>query len=97
LKAAIVGQTVAVAIEADEDSFQFYASGVIKSGCGASLDHGVLAVGYTTVDGTEAFIVKNSWASSWGDNGYVLISTDKKANNGAGVCGILAMATVPTA
>jgi len=97
LKAALVVQPVAVAIEADEDAFQFYSSGVVKSGCGASLDHGVLAVGYTTVNGEEAFIVKNSWNSSWGDKGYIMLSTDKKANNGAGVCGILAMASVPTA
>jgi len=97
LKAAIAVQPVSVSIEADEDSFQFYSSGVIKSGCGADLDHGVLAVGYTTVNGEEAFIVKNSWNSSWGDKGYIMLSTDKKANNGAGVCGILAMASVPTA
>jgi len=97
LKAALVVQPVAVAIEADEQAFQFYNSGVIKAGCGAQLDHGVLAVGYTKINGEEAFIVKNSWNSNWGDNGYVHISTDKSANNGAGVCGILAMATVPTA
>jgi len=97
LKAALVVQPVAVAIEADEDSFQFYSSGVVKSGCGAELDHGVLAVGYTTVNGDEAFIVKNSWNSSWGDKGYVMISTDGKANDGAGVCGILSMASYPTA
>jgi len=97
LKAALAVQPVAVAIEADENSFQFYSSGVIKSGCGASLDHGVLAVGYTKVGTQEAFIVKNSWNSSWGDKGYVMISTDKKANSGAGVCGILSMASVPTA
>jgi len=97
LKTALVTQTVSVAIEADEDSFQFYSSGVIKSGCGASLDHGVLAVGYTKVKGAEAFIVKNSWADTWGDKGYVMISTDGKANDGAGVCGILSMASYPTA
>jgi len=97
LKTALVTQPVSVAIEADEDAFQFYSSGVIKKGCGASLDHGVLAVGYTKVKGAEAFIVKNSWNSSWGDQGYVMISTDGKANGGAGVCGILASASYPTA
>jgi len=97
LKAALVAAPVSVAIEADEDSFQFYNSGVIKSGCGASLDHGVLAVGYTKVNGDEAFIVKNSWNSNWGDKGFVMISTDGSANDGAGVCGILNMASYPTA
>jgi len=97
LKAAIATQPVAVSIEADEDSFQFYSSGVLKAECGADLDHGVLAVGYTTVDGEEAFIVKNSWTATWGDKGYILISTDKTANDGQGVCGILADSSYPTA
>ena len=39
LKTALVQQPVSVAIEADEDVFQFYSSGVIGNGCGDSLDH----------------------------------------------------------
>jgi C1A family cysteine protease len=95
LKAAIVKQPVSIAIEADQRVFQFYSNGVIKKSCGANLDHGVLAVGYTTVSGTDAFIVKNSWGADWGQQGYVYISTDGSANNGNGVCGILAQPVVP--
>lgn len=51
------------------------------------LDHTVLAVGYTTVDGQVYSIVKNSWSSHWGDQGYVFIS--QKDN----CCGV---ATQPT-
>merc|ERR1712224_988468 len=58
---------VSVAIEADQSSFQMYSGGVLKSGCGTNLDHGVLAVGYTA----DAFKVKNSWGSSWGASGYL--------------------------
>jgi len=96
LKTALVAQPVSVAIEADEDVFQLYSSGVIKSGCGDSLDHAVLAVGYTTVDKDEAFIVKNSWGTSWGQEGYVYLSTSDKLNNGNGACGILSQPVVPT-
>jgi len=96
LKTALVRQPVSVAIEADEDTFQLYSSGVIKSGCGDSLDHAVLAVGYTTVGNDEAFIVKNSWGSSWGQQGYVYLSTSEKINNGNGACGILSQPVVPT-
>ena len=90
LKAALVNSPVSVLIEADQDSFQFYSSGVLRKGCGADLDHAVLAVGYEKVGLYEAFIVKNSWGTSWGNNGYIYIGTDAKQNNGQGVCGILA-------
>jgi C1A family cysteine protease len=95
LKTAIVTQPVSVGIEADQNVFQFYSSGVITKRCGDSLDHAVLAVGYTTVSGTEAFIVKNSWGADWGQQGYVYISTDGSANGGNGVCGILSEPVVP--
>lgn len=95
LKAAIAKQPVTVGIEADQNVFQLYSSGVIKKNCGDNLDHAVLAVGYTTVNGQEAFIVKNSWGSDWGQQGYVYISTNSAPNGGNGVCGILGQPAVP--
>merc|ERR1711865_341344 len=46
MKAALAKNPVSVAIEADQRAFQAYTSGVITTGCGTQLDHGVLAVGY---------------------------------------------------
>jgi C1A family cysteine protease len=89
MKAALVKQPVAVAIEADQASFQTYTSGVLTKNCGTQLDHGVLAVGYGTENGVDYFLVKNSWSASWGDNGYIKIGQ----NN---VCGILMAASYPT-
>jgi cathepsin L len=91
LKAAIAKGPVSVAIEADQTAFQSYHSGVITSGCGQSLDHGVLAVGYGTLAGEDFFLVKNSWGSSWGDAGYVRIGAGS-----SNVCGILSSASYPT-
>jgi len=97
LKAALVNGPVSVLIEADQDTFQMYSSGVLRKGCGAELDHAVLAVGYQKVGLYEAFIVKNSWGTSWGQDGYIFIGTDQKQNNGQGVCGILAQPLIATA
>jgi len=90
LKAALVNTPVSVALQADQSVFQFYKSGVVTKNCGAYLNHAVLAVGYQKLGLYEAFIVKNSWGTSWGADGYIFIGTDGKANNGQGVCGILA-------
>jgi hypothetical protein len=51
--------------EADQQSFQFYKSGVFDDPtCGDALDHGVAAVGYgTSDDGKDYFKVRNSWVS----------------------------------
>ena len=85
LKAQLEKGPVSVAIEADKSAFQSYKSGVITgSACGTNLDHGVLAVGWGSENGTEYFLVKNSWGASWGDKGYVKIGIEA----GKGVCGI---------
>ena len=89
LKTALVSSPVSVAVRADESAFRFYKSGVVTSGCGAAVNHAVLAVGYEKVDGVEAFTVKNSWGTSWGNQGYISISTDQSINKGLGACGIL--------
>ena len=88
LKAAVAQQPVAIAIEADTRYFQSYSSGVLtSSSCGTSLDHGVLIVGYGEDSGQKYWLVKNSWGTSWGENGYVKIARSESTND-AGICGI---------
>ena len=94
LMASIQTGPTSVAIEADKSAFQMYTGGILNStACGTSLDHGVLAVGYGTENGQAYYLVKNSWGSSWGDNGYVKIANN---GDGAGICGIQMAAVRPT-
>lgn len=96
LKAAVAKQPVSVAIEADTKYFQSYSSGVLtSSSCGTSLDHGVLAVGYGEENGQKYWLVKNSWGTSWGEQGYVKIARSDSTND-AGICGIAMDPSFPT-
>lgn len=95
LREAVYRTPVSVSIEADTKTFQFYKGGILDStNCGTELDHGVLAVGYGEEEGKKYWIVKNSWGSSWGENGYIRIArSDSKDYEG--VCGIAKDASFP--
>ena len=88
LATASAAGCVSVAIEADQTAFQYYSSGVLTGNCGDSIDHAVLVVGYGTESGTEYWKVKNSWGSSWGDNGSLKICRNCGKNGSKGECGI---------
>ncbi|GAX27800.1 xylem cysteine proteinase [Fistulifera solaris] len=91
---ALAEQPVSVAIEADQQVFQFYKSGVFADdSCGDNLDHGVLAVGYGTEDGQDYFKVRNSWGATWGEEGYIKMARTSAQVNGT--CGILSWASRP--
>lgn len=95
LKEAVFNQPVSVAIEADSMIFQHYTSGVITGdACGTKLDHGVLTVGYGNEDGIDYWLVKNSWGTSWGENGYVKIERNDDSNS-PGTCGIAMQPSYP--
>ena len=96
MMAAIAKQPVSVAIEADQKEFQLYKSGVFTGACGTNLDHGVLVVGYGSLSGNDYYIVKNSWGTTWGDEGYIYLGRGPQYNSGAGQCGVLMQASYPS-
>jgi C1A family cysteine protease len=95
MMSALSKQPVSIAIQADEREFQLYKSGVFTGTCGTKLDHGVLLVGYGFFDGLDYWKVKNSWSTSWGDDGYILLAKGSQYNNGDGQCGLLLQGSYP--
>ncbi|KAH0631238.1 hypothetical protein JD844_005482 [Phrynosoma platyrhinos] len=83
---------IAVSINASPKSFMFYASGVYYDPeCGNStlLNHAVLVVGYGVLQGETYWLIKNSWSTFWGNDGYIFLSM--KDNN----CGVTNAALYP--
>ncbi|ETE69319.1 Digestive cysteine proteinase 2, partial [Ophiophagus hannah] len=94
LKAALYKHgPIAVNIDASHKSFAFYSNGIYyEPNCGNTtmeLDHAVLAVGYGDLQGEPYWLIKNSWSTYWGNDGYILMSM--KENN----CGVTSSATYP--
>jgi len=49
-------------------------------------NHCVLIVGYDSIDGQDYWIVKNSWGTQWGMQGYMHLK--RNTNKEYGVCAI---------
>ncbi|CAI8006918.1 Cathepsin L [Geodia barretti] len=83
---------VCVAIDASSYGFQFYSKGVYTDdSCSQSkLNHGVLVTGYGVNSNTAYWHVKNSWGTSWGNSGYIMM-----ARNYNNMCGIATAASYP--
>jgi cathepsin L len=83
---------VSVSIWASDDDFYFYGSGVYNDpGCtSADFDHAVVLVGYGTDNksGLSYWLLKNSWSSHWGEDGYMRI-----AQHG-NICGVMSVPVI---
>ncbi|XP_064596552.1 procathepsin L-like [Liolophura sinensis] len=83
---------VSVSIDAAHLSIHLYQSGVYyESRCNSSnLNHAVLVVGYGSENGSDYWLVKNSWGTQWGQQGYIKMSRNRDNN-----CGIATQASYP--
>jgi len=75
---------VSVALEV-QTSFQFYNGGVYTAGpeCGWVRNHAVLLVGQED----DVYHIKNSWGTSWGEDGYMRMAVGETETGTCGVAG----------
>eukprot|EP00897_Mesotaenium_endlicherianum_P005732 jgi/Mesen1/5187/ME000258S04284 len=91
LKKALAFGPVLVLVNAAAPDFQSYTGGIYNGNCTNELDHAVLVVGYGS-DPTAGpyLIIKNSWGSAWGENGYMRMA----AIDGPGQCGVTSTSAI---
>lgn len=89
-----VGTVGPVSIAVDALGFQHYVEGIFDNeaclNSRYSLNHGILAVGYGSEDGQDYWLVKNSWGSDWGEEGFIRMSRNKDNQ-----CGVATAASYP--
>jgi cathepsin F len=79
-----------ISVCVDAEKWQTYTSGILGRSCGKQLDHCVQAVGLGHKMGKSYWIVRNSWNTDWGVDGYIYVQ------EGINACGIASDATVTT-
>ncbi|GMR30911.1 hypothetical protein PMAYCL1PPCAC_01106, partial [Pristionchus mayeri] len=88
---ALIGP-ISVLIDAHHPSFQSYGDGVYyDKECTEDVTHAVLVVGYgTDPRGGDYWLVKNSWGTNWGEQGYIRMARNRNNN-----CAIATYAIYP--
>lgn len=69
-------------VAVDATTWNHYLGGIIQYHCGIRLNHAVQIVGYDLTGDVPFYIVRNSWGTDFGNNGYLYIKY------GENVCGI---------
>lgn len=88
--ATFLATTGPISVCVDASSWQYYTGGILKN-CGQQIDHCVQATGYSVDGSTPYWIVRNSWGTSWGQQGYLYVY------RGSDTCAIAQMPTSVTA
>ncbi|CAG9818516.1 unnamed protein product [Phaedon cochleariae] len=61
--------------------WQFYKSGVwYHKKCSERTNHSMMLVGYGTENGQDYWLIKNSWGTHWGLDGYIKVIRNKHPN-----------------
>jgi C1A family cysteine protease len=84
--AALQKTVLSVSICASSTAFHTYSSGIFNDPtCGDQHNHATNVVGYGTVGTTNYWLMRNSWGTDWGEQGYMRLQVYESGN---GICGI---------
>lgn len=76
-----------ISIAVDASTWSSYRGGVMTS-CGTGMNHAVVLAGYDSVK--DAWVIRNSWGTGWGEKGYVYVK------QGSNVCNLTYKPAYPT-
>jgi len=83
--------TAPVSICVEAEPWQLYSGGILSKNCAqayTSLDHCVQLVGFNTnTQGVKYWLIRNSWNTDWGMDGYIFVKY------GSNLCGVADEAT----
>ncbi|XP_007239312.3 procathepsin L [Astyanax mexicanus] len=84
---------ISVSVDSSRRSFRLYKSGVYNDRRCSNhrMNHAVLLIGYGRAGGSRRYwLVKNSWGTRWGENGYIRMSRNQRNQ-----CGIATRPVFP--
>jgi C1A family cysteine protease len=84
-----------ISVACDASEWSMYHGGVVTSSTcknsGVKLDHAIQLVGFNEDADTPYWIVRNSWNTNWGEEGYIYL---KMGENTCGIADMPAMVTI---
>lgn len=94
LEDSLKQEPIGLMLDAQSIYFQAYTGGILdRADCGTDVNHPVIAVGWGVENGKQYFIIKNTWGSDWGEDGYIRIAA---THGGFGICGVNSVGVWPT-
>jgi C1A family cysteine protease len=58
-------------VSVDASTWKNYKGGIMSSGCGMTTNHAVVVVGFKDAGAGSYWTIRNSWSTSWGEQGYI--------------------------
>jgi C1A family cysteine protease len=99
VKSVLAKQPISMIMKSSCSTFSNYKKGILtddgECACNSAdcADHAVLMVGYDDTTDPPSIKLKNSWGTSWGEDGYFLVSQQETGRYG--LFGILSHGVIP--